>query len=313
MLLTGTPVQNDMVELWSLCNFIMPGVFSSKEEFSKIYTFMGLGTSAGAEYLRTQERKNSIVSKLHTLLERYMLRRTKTEVDLLLPPKVEVLVYAPLAREQARILRAICEGGVGDTLGAMGWVGKAGDPGTRGGEGGSAVAVSVNNRTMNLRKVCNHPFLFAEPGDCPPGVTDHRIVHTCGKMIILDKMLRGLRAKGHKVLIFSQFVTVLKIIADYYTWAGEAAVGQYRFLSGETCSEDRDAAVREFENDEDNAIGAFLLSTRAGGLGINLTAADTVIFFDSDWNPKSDDQAQDRAHRIGQTRPVVVYRLVTGW
>ena len=122
MLLTGTPVQNDMVELWSLCNFIMPGVFSSKEEFAKIYTFMGMGTAAGSEYLRSQERKHAIVSKLHGLLERYMLRRTKTEVNLLLPPKVEVLVYAPLAREQARILRAICEGGGGETLGAMGWV-----------------------------------------------------------------------------------------------------------------------------------------------------------------------------------------------
>ncbi len=318
MLLTGTPVQNDMVELWSLCNFIMPGVFSSKDEFSRIYTFMGLGTAAGGEYIKAQERKNAIVTKLHALLSRYMLRRTKAQVALLLPPKVEALVYAPLAREQARILRAIAaveaaaagapaaRGGeaaqlaapsaeaVSQALAGMGWRCTSG-AGALGAEGAAAARVSTHNRTMNLRKVCNHPYLFAEPADALPGATDGRIVSCCGKMVVLDKMLRRLRADGHKVLIFSQFVTMLDILADYYAWAGEDAVGQVRMLTGQTPAEERDAAVAEFENDPDNRIGAFLLSTRAGGLGINLSAADTVIFYDSDWKCVCKQPLHDRA------------------
>jgi SNF2 family DNA or RNA helicase len=121
ILLTGTPVQNDMVELWSLCNFIMPSVFHSRDEFKQIYTFLGVGSKAGTDYLREQEQKNRIISKLHALLSRYMLRRTKAEVHLSLPPKVEALVYTPLTREQIRILKAIDSGTLVDELKAMRW------------------------------------------------------------------------------------------------------------------------------------------------------------------------------------------------
>ena len=168
LLLTGTPVQNDMIELWSLCNFIMPTVFANKDDFKKIYTFMGIGTSAAAEYIFSQEKKNAIVTKLHKLLSRYLLRRTKSEVNLCLPPKVEVLVYTPLLMEQTRILRGLLDDSVGPALAALQWVTRDGSSDT--------VVVSTNNRTMNLRKVCNHPFLFAEPGDAAPGSTDSRII-----------------------------------------------------------------------------------------------------------------------------------------
>lgn len=308
ILLTGTPVQNDLVELWSLCNFIMPLVFNSKEEFKKIYTFMGMGTAAGSDYLRSQEQQHAIISKLHALLERYMLRRTKAEVHLNLPPKVETLVYTPLTREQVRLLRAIQAGRVNEELAAMGWVSRE-DP-------GKLAAISGHNKSMNLRKVCVHPYFFAEP-PVPTSVrtgdnaTDSRIVSSCGKMVVLDKMLRQLRKDGHRVLIFSQFKTVIEILQDYFAWAGTGAVGECRVITGDTPALDRDHAIREFNADKDGKIFAFLLSTKAGGLGINLASADTVIFYDSDWNPKNDEQAQDRAHRIGQVRPVVVYRLVT--
>jgi hypothetical protein len=124
-------------------------------------------------------------------------------------------------------------------------------------------------------------------------------------------MLRKLRKDGHKVLIFSQFVSALQVLQDYFELVGPKVLGEYRYLSGESKAQDRDDAIFQFNNDKEDKIFAFLLSTRAGGLGINLVAADTVIFYDSDWNPKSDEQAMDRAHRIGQVRPVVVYRLVT--
>lgn len=314
ILLTGTPVQNDMLELWSLCNFIMPSVFSDRDQFKKIYTFMGLGTTAGADYLRTQEQQHAIISKLHSLLERYMLRRTKAEVQLELPPKVEVLVYTPLTSEQIVLLRALETGKVTEALETLGWT-DVRDP-------NKVANVSTVNKTMNLRKVCCHPYEFAEPAassssgaslqlGLSTAQTDQRIITTCGKMIVLDKMLRKLRKDGHKVLIFSQFTTMLDILCDYFSFVGEGALGEYRLLTGATPAVERDSAIREFNGDKDNKIFAFLLSTKAGGLGINLVSADTVIFYDSDWNPKQDDQAQDRAHRIGQVRPVVVYRLVT--
>jgi hypothetical protein len=139
-------------------------------------------------------------------------------------------------------------------------------------------------------------------------VTDESIVTSCSKMQVLDRMLRHLKANGHKVLIFSQFARTLEILCDYMELR-ESQFGGYEHLDGSTPREERQSAMDRFNTDPDTF--AYLLSTRAGGLGINLTGADTVIIYDSDWNPHADSQAEDRAHRIGQTRPVVVYRLVT--
>lgn len=173
-----------------------------------------------------------------------------------------------------------------------------------------APTISQINMNMNLRKVCNHPFLFGEPEDPQSGkfvgeAFPHLLGLASGKFKLLGRMLPILRQQGHKVLIFSQMTRLLDILHDFLHAMGFSQ----RRLDGAVKMEDRQRSIEEFNADPD--VFCFLLSTRAGGLGINLTAADTCIIFDSDWNPHCDLQAQDRCHRIGQTRDVVVYRLVT--
>lgn len=156
-----------------------------------------------------------------------------------------------------------------------------------------------------LRKVCNHPYLFEGVEDPGLPLLGEHLVETSGKMVILDKLLHRLKDRGHRVLIFSQMTAQLNILEDYLN------MRQYVYcrIDGDTSINLRDQYIEEF-----NALGSrhfvFLLSSRAGGLGINLATADTVVLFDSDWNPQVDLQAMDRAHRIGQTRPVLVYRFV---
>lgn len=162
---------------------------------------------------------------------------------------------------------------------------------------------------MQLKKVCNHPYLFdisnEELNETPKGRIPE-IVAWSGKMLLLERLLPELFARGHKVLIFSQMTRMLDIISDYCE-----SVKEYKYcrIDGSVKLVDRRQQIHEFNTDLNTKL--FLLSTRAGGLGINLTAADTVIIFDSDWNPQVDLQAQDRVHRIGQTKPVVIYRFVT--
>jgi len=168
------------------------------------------------------------------------------------------------------------------------------------------------NMVMQLRKVCNHPWLFDWPLDPRTGeqLVGQGLVSASGKMLLLDKLLKGLFQGGHKVLVFSQFTSMLDIIQD---WATELMGWRVCRIDGVTRQESRREQMKDFnEGQGPDACQLFLLSTRAGGVGINLVAADTVILFDSDWNPQQDLQAQDRVHRIGQTRPVLVFRLVSG-
>jgi SWI/SNF-related matrix-associated actin-dependent regulator of chromatin subfamily A member 5 len=162
------------------------------------------------------------------------------------------------------------------------------------------------NIVMQLRKCCNHPYLFegAEPG--PPYTTDEHLVDNAAKMVMLDKLMRRFEANGDRVLIFSQMSRVLDILEDYSVMRGF----QYCRIDGSTAHEDRIAAIDDY-NKEGSEKFLFLLTTRAGGLGINLTSANVVILFDSDWNPQADLQAMDRAHRIGQKKQVYVYRFIT--
>jgi ATP-dependent DNA helicase len=152
---------------------------------------------------------------------------------------------------------------------------------------------------MQLRKAANHPYLFDWP--VIPGTDDYlvdaSIVHASGKMMVLERLLPALFRDNHKVLLFSQFTTMLNIIQD---WAEQVHDWECCRIDGGVNQDERQQQIKKFNEDKD--VRLFLLSTRAGGLGINLTAADTVIIFDSDWNPQQDLQAQDRAHRIGQTR-----------
>ena len=165
----------------------------------------------------------------------------------------------------------------------------------------------LGNPLLQLRLVCNSPHNFYNPwANDSTSPVDETIVTSSGKMLLLDRLLPTLFARGHKVLIFSQFKTQLDILEDYCTALRNWPVCR---IDGGVAQDDRRAQIHAFNTDP--ALRLFLLSTRAGGQGINLASADTVILFDSDWNPQQDLQAQDRAHRIGQTRPVVVYRLAT--
>lgn len=169
----------------------------------------------------------------------------------------------------------------------------------------------LQNMIMQLRKVASHPFLFDWPynPDTNELIVDHELVNQSGKMLLLNRLLDALFAKGHKVLLFSQFTTMLDVVEDWATLFKGFKVCR---IDGSTKQEDRRLQMDEFNNSTGpDAPNLFLLSTRAGGLGINLVAADTVIFFDQDWNPQMDLQAQDRAHRIGQKKPVLVFRLVS--
>ncbi|KAM0912463.1 hypothetical protein ACQ4PT_012784 [Festuca glaucescens] len=162
------------------------------------------------------------------------------------------------------------------------------------------------NIAMQLRKCCNHPYLFqgAEPG--PPYTTGDHLVENAGKMVLLDKLLPKLKDRDSRVLIFSQMTRLLDILEDYLMYRGY----QYCRIDGNTGGEDRDASIDAFNNPGSEKF-VFLLSTRAGGLGINLATADVVVLYDSDWNPQADLQAQDRAHRIGQKKEVQVFRFCT--
>lgn len=159
---------------------------------------------------------------------------------------------------------------------------------------------------MQARLACDSPHNFYWPWGDDPSTIDESLVTVSGKMLILDRLVPRLLEKGHKILIFSQFKTQLDILQD---WANQLRDWYCCRIDGAISQTERHAQIKAFNTSPKHKI--FLLSTRAGGQGINLVAADTVILFDSDWNPQQDLQAQDRAHRIGQTKPVIVYRLAT--
>lgn len=305
LLLTGTPLQNNLTELWALLNFILPDVFDDLALFESWFSFTpdssvpGAATAAAHDVL-AGDKKAEVVSKLHEILRPFLLRRLKVDVVDEMPSKTEVFVYCPMAPMQRAYYQMILDGTIRAAMEAK--YGKF--------RGASFKTNGAKNRAMQLRKCCNHPFLFDEPMDASGNVsTDARIVDASGKLQVLDKMLATLQRNGHKVLIFSQMTRVLDILEDFVDWRGYRSCR----LDGSTKLQDRQDQMDAFNKrgSTDDDIFCFLLSTRAGGLGINLIAADTVIFFDSDWNPQQDNQAQDRCHRIGQTKEIVVYRLVT--
>jgi SWI/SNF-related matrix-associated actin-dependent regulator of chromatin subfamily A member 5 len=215
----------------------------------------------------------------------------KSDVEKSLKPKKEINLYLGMSEMQVKWYKKILEKDIDAVNGA-------------GGKRESKTRLL--NIVMQLRKCCNHPYLFegAEPG--PPYTTDEHLVYNSGKMAVLDKLLKRLQQKGSRVLIFSQMSRLLDILEDYCVFR------QYKYcrIDGGTAHEDRINAIDEY-NKPDSDKFIFLLTTRAGGLGINLTSADIVILYDSDWNPQADLQAMDRAHRIGQTKQVIVYRFVT--
>lgn len=277
LLLTGTPLQNNLHELWALLNFLLPDVFNSADDFDAWFnTNQCLGD-------------NSLVERLHAVLKPFLLRRLKSEVEKKLKPKKEIKVYVGLSKMQREWYTKVLMKDIDIVNGA-----------------GKVEKMRLQNILMQLRKCTNHPYLFdgAEPG--PPYTTDQHLVYNCGKMVLLDKLLPKLKEQDSRVLIFSQMTRMLDILEDYCHWRQY----QYCRLDGQTPHEDRQRQINEF-NEDDSTKFIFMLSTRAGGLGINLATADVVIIYDSDWNPQMDLQAMDRAHRIGQKKQVRVFRFIT--
>ena len=295
LLLTGTPIQNTLEELWSLLNFVNPRIFDDLEVFQAWFGFRNIGRDTQVDDIIGSERRERIVSKLHEILRPFLLRRMKRDVLLNLTAKREVVVYCPLSKVQREYYSRVQKKSLKELLVGLGLE--------------EAKHLSGENTLMQLRKVCNHPFLFGEPRDSDGEYLGDKhpqlLVGASGKFQLLDRMLDRLKRDGHRVLIFSQMTKLLDILQDYCAWK------KYRTcrIDGSTKLAGRQTAIDTFNGNSD--IFVFLLSTRAGGLGINLTGADTVILFDSDWNPHQDSQAQDRCHRIGQLRNVVTYRLLT--
>mmetsp|Transcript_28156 Transcript_28156/g.46635 ORF Transcript_28156/g.46635 Transcript_28156/m.46635 type:complete len:848 (+) Transcript_28156:111-2654(+) len=313
LLLSGTPIQNNLDELWSLLNFVNPSIFDDLSVFQSWFGFrdIGQGTRGATdeESIMLEQRKNQTVSKLHEILRPFILRRIKKEVLLDMPPKKEIVVYSGLSTLQRGYATMIDQGDLRDQLIMQGI------------ERGRTL--SQTNKQMNHRKNVNHPFLFGEPIDAATGTPigsahPHLLIRASGKFALLDRMLSRLFKDKHQVLIFSQMTQLLNVIEDYLIYRN----WKFCRIDGSTNIDERQRQMDVFNaektngkdggrNESDDRVFVFLLSTRAGGLGINLTCADTCIIFDSDWNPHQDSQAMDRCHRIGQTRPVAVYRLLT--
>ncbi|RLU23404.1 hypothetical protein DMN91_003608 [Ooceraea biroi] len=276
LLITGTPLQNSLKELWALLHFIMPTKFASWEEFEKEHD-----NAAQKGY-----------SKLHKQLEPFILRRVKKDVEKSLPAKVEQILRVEMTSVQKQYYK---------------WILTKNYEALRKGVKGSTM--TFLNIVIELKKCCNHAFLTKPiEGEKEKSNEDYlqQVIRGSGKLVLLDKLLVRLRDTGHRVLIFSQMVRMLDILGEYL----QRRHFPFQRLDGSIKGELRKQALDHF-NAEGSQDFCFLLSTRAGGLGINLATADTVIIFDSDWNPQNDLQAQARAHRIGQKNKVNIYRLVT--
>jgi ATP-dependent DNA helicase len=404
LLITGTPLQNNIAELWSLLHFLLPEVFNDLDSFESWFDFSSVLEDRTNSDGKAVKRKNNLVSTMHAILKPFLLRRVKTDVESSLPKKREYILYAPLTSEQKDLYREILSGtsrsylegkaveriearsrttslkrkannsgrstpaksvkpsrdstptSATSTTGSTRRGRKAartsykdisdrefnsklrrlenGEDDSSDVDDGETIPISsdeqeeisraqnlkaakkeiankkLQNPIMQARLACNSPHNFYWPwqatDEADASDLDETLVTASGKMLLLDRLLPRLFALGHKVLIFSQFKTTLDIIQSYASHLRGWACCR---IDGSISQSERSEQIKAFNMDDEYRL--FLLSTRAGGQGINLVAADTVILFDSDWNPQQDLQAMDRAHRIGQTRPVIVYRLAT--
>eukprot|EP01083_Nonionella_stella_P144660 452020_1 len=294
VLLTGTPIQNSMDELFNLLHFLEPKEFKNLRDFNRIYGASSTGNTNNNN--EGEIRNTSQLNALQSRIQQYILRRLKENVEKSIPKKEETIIDIELTTIQKTYYRALfdrnrefLEAGV--------------DKGN---------LPNLINLEVQLRKCCNHPWLIDGTIDreCGMHLTHQeymeKTIAASGKMVLLDKLLPKLKREGHRVLIFSQMRKVLNILEEYLEFKQYI----YERFDGTTSSHDRQSAIDRFCAPGSDRL-VFLLTTRAGGQGLNLVAADTVIIFDSDWNPQQDIQAQARCHRIGQHKTVGVYRLVT--
>ena len=279
LLITGTPMQNTLGELSALMDFLMPGKIRIDENMDL-----------------SSKEASAKINEMTTAIQPYMLRRTKNKVENDIPQKTEKIIRVELSDVQLDYYKNILTRNY-----------------TALNEGAKGHKQSLLNIMMELKKASNHPYMFPSAEERILGGGSRNddeklkgIITSSGKMMLLDQLLAKLKRDNHRVLIFSQMVKMLDILEDYLQYRNY----QHQRLDGTIAAGPRRLAIERF-----NAPGSgdfcFLLSTRAGGLGINLMTADTVILFDSDWNPQADLQAMARAHRIGQTKPVSIYRLVS--
>ncbi|XP_042242639.1 lymphocyte-specific helicase-like isoform X2 [Homarus americanus] len=353
LLLTGTPLQNNLAELWALLNFLMPEIFDSLDVFESWFDVTDMMEAGSDVRIIQQEKEKQVISTLMKILSPFFLRRVKKDVDLDIPPKKELLVFTPMTPLQVELYEAtltsnhalfnnlkkpapepveynergrpkrkakmnsdfsvlfqeydgVSENSIDVYISAVNKLHeKAAHEEVK---KTSVVRVKLQNKMMQCRKIVNHPYLINYPLNKDGTYkVDNSLLKVCGKLQVLDQLLGELYKRKHRVLLFSQMTMMMDIIEDYLTLRPQY---NYKRLDGTKKLEERQIDISEFNN-TDSTDFIFLLSTRAGGLGINLASADTVIIYDSDWNPQSDLQAQDRCHRIGQTSPVLVLRLVT--
>lgn len=293
LILTGTPLQNNLPELWALLNFVLPHIFNSSKTFDEWFNAPFANTGEKVEL--NEEETLLIIRRLHKVLRPFLLRRLKKDVEAELPDKIEKIIKCPMSALQQRLYSMITQR---NRLNLQ-----------AGSDNKKTVAIRrLNNTVMQLRKICNHPFVFEEVERQinPNQVNNDNLYRVAGKFELLQRILPKFKKTGHRVLIFFQMTQIMTIFEDFLAMQGY----KYLRLDGSTKAEDRSELLKKF-NEPDSPYFIFMLSTRAGGLGLNLQSADTVIIFDSDWNPHQDLQAQDRAHRIGQTKEVRIFRLIT--
>ncbi|HZL42424.1 MAG TPA: SNF2-related protein [Verrucomicrobiae bacterium] len=272
VVLTGTPLENSVLDLWSIFDFLMPGYLGSAKDFRERY-----------ELPIAREKSAEAQSRLGRRLRPFLLRRLKRDVASDLPGKIEQVAYCELTADQRGVYQQVIEASRKEILEAVGAQGLA------------KTRMVVLSALLRLRQVCCDLRLLKLENVDPANAS--------GKLDMFGELLEEVIDGGHRVLVFSQFVSMLTLLKDRLAMEGI----DFCYLDGSTT--DRGAVVEQFQTN--GAIPVFLISLKAGGVGLNLTGADTVIHFDPWWNPAVEDQATDRAHRIGQAKVVTSYKLIT--
>lgn len=269
--LTGTPLENSIADIWSIFDFLMPGFFGSYEKFRQRY-----------ESPITLQQRQDLLQELSRLIKPFVLRRVKREVIDELPEKIEQVSYCELEPAQAKLYAAMADKARTEVL----------DTYRR--KGMQQTRMLVLTMIMRLRQICCHPQIAG-------AALKHKI-GVSAKTDLFKEMISELVPSGHRVLVFSQFVGMLEILREYLDKEGIV----YEYMDGKT----KDRADRVERFNQDHSVKVFLLSLKVGGLGLNLASADTVILYEPWWNPSVEQQAIDRAHRIGQRNPVLAYHLI---